>query len=102
MSNKEIFDGFIEFINNQEASRPLNHDLWWTCAVGEYVREEALDIDEFNLSEFLYEEKGANFEADQLGPLGQALNTAGSFEPTEGRLNTYGELQGLVFKLGLA
>lgn len=31
--------GLIDFINAQPATRPVNHDSWNQCAVGEYARE---------------------------------------------------------------
>lgn len=35
---KASLAGLIEFINSQPANRPVNHDSWATCAVGDYAR----------------------------------------------------------------
>ena len=35
--SKGSLKGFIEFVDNQDIDKPINHDYWATCSVGEYM-----------------------------------------------------------------
>lgn len=42
--NKELFKQFVEFCDNQPKYKDINHMLWSTCAVGEFLSSTGIEL----------------------------------------------------------
>jgi hypothetical protein len=46
MQDKALFEEFIRFCDSQPKDKEINHDLWCTCAVGEFLISKGIEMGE--------------------------------------------------------
>jgi len=87
---QKLLDGFIEFVNNQDPEREIDHSGWSSCAVGEYFLYKGLgrpDTEELMFLDLL--------GGEDRYTLGNYLNEANEWK----ELATYAGLQALIANL---
>ena len=85
MDTNLTIEGFYAYIRSRNPIDPIDHKNYESCAIGDYYREEGVDIQA--VFEPSYVIKGNSQILDILGNLGR---------DNHGNLETYGDLQELV------
>jgi len=87
-ASKATYQGFIAFVHSQADHKPICHDNWHVCSVGDYLRSVDIVSDNTNYSAGIFAECIIQ-ECNEL--LYILLNDAGF-----GHIDTYGELSHLI------
>lgn len=84
MSDKTV-KGFVTFIMEQEPSKKINHDNWYSCAIGDYLGVDINSLDWHTLS---WRPPLVSELKDEFGTLYQAIadDRADVYYPTYGGL----------------